>query len=295
MSLKPTRRSTYRLSGSKLKPPRKTVRLDLSKYIAELAARTGWTQAEIADFLESTQPQVSRWRSGRGCAVPMIKPILMIATRTSAPLLRAVMRAIPPEDAWLALLQMVGGKSRAQTFTGVDDRLMLEWAGDEPRTLKRLATLMQLAAVFEPSALGDLLRPSDGATVAPVAPARPVEAVEKVEKPLTVEDAAPRSEHDEEALRGMMLRNLAYHREKEDKEQIAKCEAALERMGVAIPALSVKSKAPEVWTSEDGITVLIPEHIRYAPELVEAHTRSKSAFLRSQGLTTDVPDNQNLT
>lgn len=57
----------------------------------------------------------------------------------------------------------------------------------------------------------------------------------------------------------------------------------------------VKPKPPETWTSEDGITVWIPEHIRYSPDLIKIHTTGKSAYLRSQGLTTDVPDNQNLT
>lgn len=63
----------------------------------------------------------------------------------------------------------------------------------------------------------------------------------------------------------------------------------------APPAPAKPTKAPETWTSEDGITVWIPEHIRYSPDLIRIHTTGKSAYLRSQGLTTDVPDNQNLT
>ena len=218
------KRSTYKPSNPKPRPPIKNARVDVSAHLAEFIAHTGWTQSEVATYLDCDRTQVSRWMNGHGCAVPAVRPLLRVSTRISVPLLRAVMAAGVPDDGWWVLLRMIGSITRAMAFTGSNERLVAEWKGEQPRTLKRLARLVELAAVFEPAALGSLLDQSSGV---PALPAERPDVVQVERETDPVQDKPAYSKAD---LRAMMVRNLAHHREKGDADQVAKCEAFLARL-----------------------------------------------------------------
>lgn len=146
---KPTPRKRIRKDASKAV----ISRVDITAELLEMRRRFDWNQIDAGAYLGADQTQISRWERGNRCGVPAVVRLVGLAARLSAPLVLASLGVAVRGEPWDVLARVLGGQEAARLWCGVDEWTVRAWRIEAPRSVARLAAVVELAQAFEPAAV----------------------------------------------------------------------------------------------------------------------------------------------